>query len=89
MPNWVPFPEKVNLLVGALEVLLGAGMLFDTTRMIASWGIIALLLAVFPANVYHYQLAKQEGKLVIPTLIRLPLQGLLIYWSYSFVQNTI
>lgn len=85
MPPWVPFPEKVNLVVGAIEILLGVGILFEFTRISATWGIILLLIAVFPANIYHFQLAKKKGKQVIPMLIRLPLQGLLIYWAYSLI----
>ncbi|WP_456460029.1 DoxX family protein [Reichenbachiella sp.] len=85
MPKWVPSPKVVNQIVGAIEVLLGAAIFFDETRTLAAWGIIALLIAVFPANIYHYQLAKQKGKQVMATLIRLPLQALLIYWAHSFI----
>jgi len=83
-PPWVPAPEKVNLLVGTIEFLLGLGMLFAATRSFAAWGIILLLIAVFPANVYHFQKSLKKNKMVIPTLIRLPIQVLLIYWAYSF-----
>lgn len=85
MPKWVPNAKAVNLLVGGIEVALGLAMYFDETRSMAAWGIIALLIAVFPANMYHFQLAKQKGKQVVLTLIRLPLQGLLIYWAHTFV----
>lgn len=84
-PKWVPYPEKINLIVGAIEIILGLGLLFSATRYYAAIGVIALLVAVFPANVYHFQKARQKGKHVIPTLIRLPIQGLLIYWAYSFM----
>lgn len=83
-PPWVPAPEKVNWLVGAIEMLLGIGLLIPSTTKLAAWGVIALLIAVFPANLYHYQLVKRKGKNIWPTLIRLPLQALLIYWAYSF-----
>lgn len=85
MPKWVPFPEKINLFVGIMEILLGVGLVFSSTRVLAAWGIIALLIAVFPANIYHYQLARKKNKQVVATLIRLPIQALLIYWAYSFV----
>jgi len=83
-PKWVPAPEKVNILVGIFEVLLGIGLVIPATRSIAAWGTIALLIAVFPANVYHHQKARAKGKHVIPTLIRLPVQLLLIWWAYSY-----
>lgn len=85
IPKWVPSPKQVNLLVGSIEVLLGLGLLFTNFQSYSAWGIIALLVAVFPANVYHYQQARNKGKHVLATLIRLPIQGLLIYWAYTFV----
>ncbi|MFK7947995.1 MAG: DoxX family protein [Saprospiraceae bacterium] len=84
-PKWVPYPEKVNILVGIIELILGVSLFFESTRSFAAMGIIALLIAVFPANIYHFQQARKKGKLVIPTLIRLPIQLILIWWAYSFV----
>lgn len=84
-PKWVPFPKKVNILVGIVEIFLGIGLLVTQTRHFAALGIIALLIAVFPANIYHFQQARKKGKLVIPTLIRLPIQLILIFWAYSFM----
>lgn len=84
-PKWVPSPERVNIIVGVIEIILGVTLLFSLTRSYAAMGIIALLIAVFPANIYHFQKAKRKGVHVIPTLIRLPIQGLLIYWAYTFI----
>ena len=81
-PKWVPHPEKINIIVGTIEVILGIALLFSQTRTYAAIGIIALLIAVFPANVYHFQKALKKGKFIIPTLIRLPIQILLIFWAY-------
>ena len=85
MPRWVPAPEAVNRLVGLLEVALGLALLFAATRPYAAAGIIALLIAVFPANVYHYQKARKQGRAQLLILLRLPLQGLLLYWAYTFL----
>lgn len=84
-PKWVPKPAVVNIIVGIIEIALGILVLIEATRSFAAIGIIALLIAVFPANFYHFQKAKRKGKLVIPTLIRLPFQVVLIYWAYTFV----
>ncbi|UZR95199.1 DoxX family protein [Chondrinema litorale] len=85
-PKWVPMPDKANLFVGVVEILLGALLLFPAYRALAAWGIIALLIAIFPANIYHFQKAQKKGKAIVTiiTLIRLPLQGLLIYWAYIY-----
>lgn len=84
-PKWVPAPEKVNIIVGAIEVLLGLMLLLPATRSLAAMGIIALLVAVFPANIYHFQKALKKKKMVGLTLLRLPIQLVLIYWAYSFI----
>lgn len=84
-PKWVPEPEKVNLLVGAVEIMLGTALLFTASRSYAAWAIIILLIAVFPANVYHLQKSIEKKKGVLLTIIRLPLQFALIYWAYNFI----
>jgi len=84
-PKWVPYPEKVNLIVGGIEIVAGLLLLFNQTRTYAAWIIIFLLIIVFPANVYHFQKALRKKKAVILTLMRLPLQLLLIYWAHSFI----
>ncbi len=83
-PPYIPAPEKVNILVGVIEILLGIFLLVEKTQSLAAWGIIALLIAVFPANIYHHQLARKKGKDVTATLIRLPIQALLIYWAWCY-----
>ncbi|MEL6720898.1 MAG: DoxX family protein [Bacteroidota bacterium] len=46
--------------------------------------IVVGVIAVFPANVYHHQKARKKGKGVVGTLLRLPIQLLLIYWAYQY-----
>lgn len=84
-PKWVPAPEKVNIIVGAAEIALGILVLIPATRDYAVYGIIALLIIVFPANVYHLQKSLKKKKFVWQTIVRLPIQGLLIWWAYSFL----
>lgn len=83
-PPWVSHPELVNWIVGAIEIILAIGLIIPNTRPWAAWGIIVLLIAVFPANFYHHQKARKKGKGVTGTLIRLPVQLLLIWWAYSY-----
>ena len=81
-PPWVPAPEKVNIIVGAAEIILAIGLIIPATKIYAAYGMIILLIAVFPANIYHFQKSLKKGKHVIPTLIRLPFQALFIYLAY-------
>ncbi|MDF1697191.1 MAG: DoxX family protein [Saprospiraceae bacterium] len=84
-PKWVPAPKTINYFVGLIEILLGIGLLLGSTRQFSAAGIIILLVAVFPANVYHFQRALKKKKHVLPVFIRLPFQGFLIYWAYTFL----
>ena len=83
-PPWVPAPEKVNIIVGIIEIGLGIALLIAPLTRWAAWGVILLLVAVFPANVYHHQLILKKGRTPWPTMIRLPIQLLFIYWAYTF-----
>jgi len=52
MPPDLPNPEWLNVASGLAEIVLGVFLLEPKTRVYAAWGIIALLIAVFPANIY-------------------------------------
>jgi uncharacterized membrane protein len=82
MPPYLPFHKELVLVSGAFEVLLGVLLLVPKTSRLAAWGIVALLIAVFPANLYVFQ--HQEILPVPPIvhLLRLPLQGVFILWAY-------
>ena len=84
-PKWVPYPKTVNLIVGTIEVILGVGLILESTRSFAAMGVIALLVIVFPANIYHFQKSLKKKKNILLTLLRLPFQALLIYWASTFV----
>ena len=47
----LPFPHFLVMFTGVLEMLLGAGLLFPATRFYAGWGLIILLILMFPANI--------------------------------------
>lgn len=81
MPPWVPYHRFMVYASGALEVVLGIALLLPAWTSIAAWAVIALLIAVFPANVYMLTSGKFR---IAPVLlwIRLPLQLVLILWAY-------
>lgn len=83
MPPYVPAHRFMVFASGLAEIVLGAGLLFSGTRTLAAWGLILLLLAVFPANIY---MATSERFHKFPAWLRwlrLPLQGVLIWWAYQ------
>ena len=84
MPPVLPFPLLLVYLSGVAEVAFGVGM-FTRFSPWAAWGLIALLLAVFPANIHMALHPELTPKLPVWTLwARLPFQGVFILWAYRF-----
>ena len=88
MPPYLPLHYELVILSGVCEVALGVLLLFRKCSRVAAWGIIALLIAIFPANIYVFQ--NQE---VLPAppllhLLRLPLQGVFVAWAFWHTRPT-
>jgi uncharacterized membrane protein len=90
MPPYLPWHLPLVYLSGVAEFLLGACVLMPQTRRYAAWGIIALLIAVFPANIhialYNVPLDGAAEGYGIWNWLRLPLQALLILWAWWYTQ---
>jgi len=88
MPPWLPWPREMNLIAGAAELLGGLGILPASTRQAAGWGLILVLVAIFPANLHmalHGWAGHGLAGASIPPWIlwaRLPLQALLVMWVW-------
>jgi uncharacterized membrane protein len=80
MPPWLPWPVALNAVVGGAEILGGLGLLVAPVRRLAGWWLIALLIAVFPANVHVALQGHMPGLDVSPLTLwlRLPFQALFI-----------
>ncbi|MFP2957658.1 DoxX family protein [Myxococcus sp. 1LA] len=85
MPPYLPFHGPLVFWSGVAEVLLGVGLAIPQTSRLAAWGLIALFVAVFPANLYMVQHPERFRK-IPPALLwlRLPLQGVLILWAWWY-----
>jgi uncharacterized membrane protein len=88
MPPFVPAHRPMVWASGVAEILLGVGLCFQQTRVAAAWGLVALLIAVFPANVYMLQVGPERfPKIPRWTLVvRLPLQGVFIAWAWLYTR---
>ncbi len=88
VPSYLPAPHALVLISGLFEFLGGAGVLVPRTRRFAAWGLVALYVAVFPANVnmtiHHIQLEPGGTLPVWAMWLRLPFQALFIAWAYWF-----
>ena len=83
MPPYLPLHKEFVYLSGLFEIILGVLLFFDKTRSISAWGLIFLLIAVFPANIY---LAQTNGAALNTTPLiawgRLPFQAVFIAIAY-------
>ena len=87
MPSYLPWHLFLVYLSGFFEAALGLLLLVQRYARLAAWGLIALLVAVFPANVQmalNPQLFPELAPLVL--WLRLPLQAALIYAAYAFTR---
>jgi uncharacterized membrane protein len=88
VPDYLPAHHELVLLSGAAEIAGGLGVLYPPTRRTAAWGIIVLLIAVFPANLWMAQHPER-----FPTIsqwilwLRLPLQIPLIWWACQYTRR--
>jgi len=84
IPPWMPWPAALNVISGAAEILGGLGLLVTRTRHLAGWSLIALLVAVFPANVHVALLGHMPGTHFSPVTLwaRLPFQAIFIAWVW-------
>lgn len=82
VPDYIPFPAAAVYISGFFECAGGVGLLIRRCRHLASMGLIALLIAVFPANV---NMAVNSIDFGLPHYLlwwRLPLQAVLIVWVW-------
>ena len=88
MPPYLPWHLFLIYLSGFFEAALGLGLLIPKYTRLAAWGLIALLAAVFPANVYM-ALNPQLFPDISPVALwlRLPLQVVFIVWAYWFTSD--
>jgi len=89
MPPYLPFHLKMVYVSGILEILGGITIMVPRYRYFVGWGIILLLLAIFPANI-HMALYPELFTEINPIVLyaRLPIQLLFILWVYWITHNT-
>jgi uncharacterized membrane protein len=87
MPPYLPWPKFLVYLSGVFEAALGLLLLLPRLSRLAAWGLIALLIAVFPANL-HMALHPELFPEFKPQMLwwRLPFQLVFIAWAYWFTR---
>ena len=91
MPPFLPFHYEAVYISGFFEIILGGMLLFKNTRYIAAWGLIGLLLAVYPANIYlAFNSTPQEAieiSAFAASWVRLPIQFIFLGLAYWHTKN--
>jgi uncharacterized membrane protein len=86
MPPYLPWHDALIYISGAFEILFGIMVLLPQTRKWGAYGLILLLIAVFPANIYMAQTGGatvgDAAYLPIIAWARLPLQLVMILWAW-------
>jgi uncharacterized membrane protein len=85
VPPWLPAPLALVYASGVAEIAGGLGVLPPQTRRLAGWGLIALLIAVYPANLYmalEPDAFVAQGTPLWALYARLPFQFLFIAWAW-------
>ena len=87
MPPYLPWHPFLVYLSGFFEIALGVMVIINRFTRIAAWGLIALLIAVFPANIQmaiHPELYPDINPIAL--WLRLPLQAVFIAWAYWYTR---
>lgn len=91
MPPSFPFHKESVYVSGVLEILFGSGIIIKKTRFYASWGIILLLIALYPANIYLAFSEDAQKAIGVSSFfaswVRLPIQFALIALAYFSSKN--
>jgi len=87
VPPYLPWHLLLVYLSGFFEILFGCLLLIPRLTALAAWGLVALLIAVFPANIHmavNHDLFSAYS--VTALWLRLPLQFVLIAWAYWYTR---
>jgi uncharacterized membrane protein len=87
MPKFLPYPLQLVYISGACELLFAILLVIPATRYWGAWLIILLLVAVFPANIQMaISFYRQQNPYLWLSLLRLPLQFVLMWWAWLYTQ---
>jgi uncharacterized membrane protein len=88
MPPYIPFHLELVYISGAFEILCGVLLIFPKTRRAGAWLTIALLIGIFPANIQMtVNYYNENNPDLWISIIRLPVQILLIWWAWIYASG--
>ena len=89
MPDYLPWHEELVFLSGVAEIVAGILVAIPATQRIGAWAIIAILVAVFPANIHMAMNPEEFSGYAASTAlyIRLPIQLIPAIWAYWYTRK--
>jgi uncharacterized membrane protein len=89
MPPYIPYHLPMVYISGVCEIAFALLLLPIATRWLAAWLIIALLIAVFPANIQMaIDYSRRHNPYTWLAILRLPVQLVLIFWAWQFTKRS-
>ncbi|AWA29823.1 DoxX family protein [Flavobacterium magnum] len=88
IPAYLPWHKTINYVSGAAEIIIAICLCFPEISAVTAWALIALLIVIFPANIYMY--TDEKASLNTPRwllMLRLPLQVVLVIWAYIYTDG--
>ncbi|UJP63557.1 DoxX family protein [Mongoliitalea daihaiensis] len=87
IPDYLPYPQFLNFISGALEVIASIGVCIERSRKYAAWLILALMILFIPSHVYFIHIGSCVGDgLCVPEWVAwvrlVVIHPLLIYWAW-------
>ncbi len=83
MPPYLPAHLELVYVSGVFEILGGILVLVPRVRALAGWGLVVLLMAIFPANIHMAQNPELFPDMSTAALyLRLPFQAVFLAWAY-------
>jgi uncharacterized membrane protein len=86
MPAYLPWHLALVLVSGVFEILLGVAVFVPKLRPVAGWGLVALFVAVWPANIWMATEAL-PGMSPVVAWVRVALQPLLMFWAWVVTRS--
>lgn len=85
MPRFLPAHKALVFWSGVAEIILGLGLIFESTRNLAIVGIVLMLLVFF---LVHFNMLRGEKEAAgVPKwilILRIPIQFVLIWWALYY-----
>lgn len=88
MPDYLPLHLELVYLSGAIEIALAILFFIPRFHRLAAWGMIGLMVAVFPAHIHMYMHPDRYPEIPhIALMLRIPMQGVLIWWAWLYTRS--